>query len=176
MLNILHLLNTYTLTLMNKVSFLSCLVLLITINTKAQKSAETKPNEPPKKGSEQTAEPVKNKSNRIILHFKDTSGLFTKLAKTLIDIGYEFEEKDRELGILKTKPTDQPGGWTFKNEIKAVFRDSVIILSDVMNSMGLKIDLCYVTKKGIIHYKAWSHLMEVANGLKPEHITYMEVK
>lgn len=124
----------------------------------------------------QNAEPVKNKSNRIILHFNDTSGLFTKLAKTLIDIGYELEEKDRELGVLKTKPTDQPGGWTFKNEIKAIFRDSIITLSDVMHSGGYKIDLFYVTKKYITHYKAWNHIMEIANSLKPDQITYAEQK
>lgn len=126
--------------------------------------------------SQQTTEPVKNKSNRIVLHFKDTSGLFTKLAKTLIDMGYEIEEKDRDLGTLKTKPTDQPGGWSFKNEIRAVFRDSTITLSDNMYSGGYKFDLFYVTRKGVIHYKAWNHLMEIANGLKPEHITFFAQK
>lgn len=126
--------------------------------------------------SQQTTEPVKNKSNRIILHFKDTTGQFTKLAKTLIDIGYELEEKDRDLGILKTRPMDQPGGWSFKNEIKAIFRDSTVTLSDVMHSGGYKFDLCYVTRKGIIHYKAWNHLMEIVNSLNPEQITYTEVK
>jgi hypothetical protein len=125
---------------------------------------------------QETVEPVKNKSNRIVLHFNDTTGLFTRLAKDLIDRGYELETKDRDLGMLKTKPTDQPGGWSFKNEIKAVFRDSTIVLSDIMYSGGYKFDLCYVTRKGIIHYKAWSHLMEIANGLKPERIAYMEQK
>lgn len=125
---------------------------------------------------QQTVEPIKNKSNRIVLHFKDTSGLFTKLAKTLIDLGYEFEEKDRELGMLKTKPMEQPGGWSFKNEIKAVFRDSTITLSDVMISGGYKFDLYYVTKKGVIHYKAWNHIMDIANGINPDQITYSEQK
>jgi hypothetical protein len=127
-------------------------------------------------GQQQTTEPVRNKSNRIILHYKDTTGLFTQLAKDLIDRGYELESKDRELGILKTKPTNQPGGWSFQNEIKAVFRDSTVTLSDIMYTSGLKIDLFYVTKKYIIHYKAWNHVMEVANKLKPEFISYMEVK
>lgn len=139
--------------------YLSCIIVLSCTNLMAQ-----------------SAEPVKNKSNRIILHFKDTSGLFTRLAKTLIDIGYEFEEKDRELGILKTKPMEQPGGWSFKNEIKAVFRDSIITLSDVMYSGSYKFDLWYVTRKGIIHYKAWHHVMEIANGIKPDQITYSEQK
>lgn len=126
--------------------------------------------------SQQTTEPVKNKSNRIILHFKDTTGLFIRLAKDLIDRGYELDTKDRDIGILVTKPTDQPGGWSFKNEIKAVFRDSIITLSDVMYSGGYKFDLCYVARKGIIHYKAWNHIMEIANSLKPEQITYTEAK
>lgn len=126
--------------------------------------------------SQETAEPIKNKSNRIILHFKDTTGLFIRFAKDLIDRGYELESKDRDLGILKTKPTDQPGGWGFQNEIKAVFRDSTITLSDNMYSGGYKFDLFYVTRKGVIHYKAWGHLMEIANGFKPELITYSEQK
>lgn len=145
---------------MNKFTFLSCVLLLIGVNSSGQG----------------TSEPVKNKSNRIILHFKDTTGLFTKLAKSLIDMGYEFEEKDRELGILKTKPMDQPGGWSFKNEIKAVFRDSALTLSDVMLTSGYRFDLFYVTKKGVIHYRAWNHLMEIANSLKPDSITYTEQK
>jgi hypothetical protein len=123
-----------------------------------------------------TTEPVKNKSNRIILHFKDTTGLFIRFAKDLIDRGYDLETKDRDLGLIKTKPTDQPGGWSFKNEIKAVIRDSTLTLSDNMYSGGYKFDLYYVTKKGIIHYKAWVHLMEIANSLKPDLITYSEVK
>lgn len=127
-------------------------------------------------GQQQTTEPIKNKSNRIIMHFRDTTGLFTRLAKDLIDRGYEIETKDRDLGIIKTKPTDQPGGWSFKNEIKAVFRDSTITLSDVMYSGGYKFDLWYVTRKGIIHYKAWNHIMEIANALKPDSITYAEQK
>jgi len=77
--------------------------------------------------AQETTEPIKNKSNRIILHFKDTTGLFTRLAKDLIDRGYELETKDRDLGILKTKPTDQPGGWSFKNEIKAPTINTAII-------------------------------------------------
>lgn len=140
--------------------YLSCAALLVSVCCFAQ----------------QTTEPVKNKSNRIILHFKDTTGLFTKLAKSLIDLGYEFEEKDRELGILKTKPMEQPGGWSFKNEIKAVFRDSALTLSDVMLTSGYRFDLFYVTRKGVIHYKAWNHIMEIANGLKPDYITYTEAK
>jgi hypothetical protein len=146
---------------MNKFTFLSCLVFLIALKSEAQ---------------QQTTEPVRNKSNRIILHYKDTTGLFTQLAKDLIDRGYELVTRDRELGIVKTNKTDQPGGWSFQNEIKAVFRDSTITISDVMYSSNLKIDLFYVTKKYIIHYKAWNHVMEIANSMKPDHISYMEVK
>lgn len=149
---------TKTLTTMYKFTFI---LLLITGQLMAQ---------------QQTAEPIKNKSNRIILHYKDTTGLFIRLAKDLIDRGYEIETKDRDLGIVKTKPTDQPGGWSFKNEIKAVFRDSTITFSDVMYSGGYKFDLLYVTRKGIIHYKAWNHLMEIASALKPDYITYTEQK
>lgn len=127
-------------------------------------------------GQQQTSLPVKNKSNRIILHFKDTTGLFTLFAKSLIDQGYEFQEKDRELGILKTKPLKHPGGWSFENEIKAVFRDSTLMLSDIMYSGGYKFDLMYVEKKGIIHYKAWNYIMEIANSLKPQFIMYAEQK
>lgn len=126
--------------------------------------------------SQETSEPVRNKSNRIILHFKDTTGLFVRLSKDLVDKGYDMENRDREIGLIKTKPTEHPGGWSFKNEIKAVFRDSTIVLSDVMYSGGYTFDLFYVTRKGVIHSKAWSQMMEIANGLKPDAITYLEVK
>lgn len=40
---------------------------------------------------QQTVEPVKNKSNRIILHFNDTTGLFSRFAMLLTDRSYDLE-------------------------------------------------------------------------------------
>ena len=70
-----------------------------------------------------TTAPVLNKSNRIILHFTDTTGKFTQLARMLVDRGYDIEMKDRELGVLRTKPGALRGGNSFVDqvEIKTIF-------------------------------------------------------
>lgn len=124
---------------------------------------------------QQTAEPVKNKSNRIILHFKDTTGMFIRLAKDLIDRGYELETKDRETGIIKTKVMNLPGGWSHSVQIKSVFRDSTITLS-ATQPRDFSFDIFYMARKGTTFHQTWNELLYLANQLKPESITYMEQK
>lgn len=145
---------------MHKFTSIACSLLLIMVNTMAQ---------------QQSTQPIKNKSNRIVMHFKDTSGLFTSFAKTLIDRGYEIEEKDRELGTLKTAPSSVPSGYSHKQQIKAVFRDSTITISGASYSGGYKFDTFYTAKnrKNIVDL-SWQEMMTVCALLKPETITYTE--
>lgn len=124
---------------------------------------------------QETATPILRKSNRIILHFKDTTGLFTQLARILIDRGHDIDFKDRELGILRTKPSTVPGGelFTYKMEVKTVFRDSTITFSGETHQNAFDRDYNYevlYTKKG-----PWAEMMLIGELLKPASITYLTV-
>jgi hypothetical protein len=125
--------------------------------------------------AQETAEPIKNKSNRIILHFKDTTGLFTRFAKFLTDRSYDLEIKDREAGVIKTKVRNLPGGWAHSIQIRSIFRDSTITLS-ATQPKDFTWDIFYVTRKGSTFYQTWNELIYLGNQLKPESITYMEQK
>ena len=127
--------------------------------------------------------PVLNKSNRIILHFTDTTGKFTQLARILIDRGYDIDMKDRELGILRTKPGPLRGGASFTDqvEIKSVFRDSTITFSGVTYSESYGHDFArYVLKDEVTYSKkkyrnimlSWEEMVNLAELLKPAFITY----
>lgn len=145
---------------MNKIYTLSCFLLFIGGQLSGQ----------------ETATPVLNKSNRIILHFKDTTGLFTALARILIDRGHDIEFKDRELGILRTKFSTIPGGYSFtdKMEVKTVFRDSTITFSSATHARGYDRDYNYevvFTKKS----STWAELMLIGELLKPASVTYLTV-
>ena len=78
--------------------------------------------------AQETTEPVLKSSNRIILHFDDTTGVFTQLGRLLIDRGYDIEMKDREFGILRTKPSKYYSYSNYHAEIKSIFRDSTVTL------------------------------------------------
>lgn len=160
---------------MIKLSFLSCLVLLISIKSEAQQRDKDKPDEPAKKANEQTSEPVKNKSNRIILFFNDTAGIFTQFAKILTDRSYDFETKDREVGIIKTKVRDLPGGWSHSVQIRCLFRDSTVTLS-ATQPRDFSWDIFYMTRKGSTFYQTWNELLYLGNQLKPYRIAYSEAK
>lgn len=135
--------------------------------------------------AQETATPVLDKSNRIILHFKDTSGLFTALARILIDRGHDIEYKDREFGILRTKPGTIPGGHSYNNqmEVKTVFRDSTITISSAVHSHTFIGDSHYQSHYELIFTKnrknitnlPWEELMQIAGLLKPASITYQTV-
>src|ERR1044072_9157771 len=78
--------------------------------------------------AQETAEPVINKSNRIILHFDDTTGLFNKLGRILIDSGYDIDIVAREFGILRTRITKNYSYKNYHTEIKTIFRDSTVTI------------------------------------------------
>ena len=133
----------------------------------------------------ETAAPVLNKSNRIILHFKDTTGLFTALARILIDRGHDIEYKDREFGILRTKPGTIPGGDSYNDqmEVKTIFRDSTITFSSAVHSLAFfpesfyesRYELMFTKNRKNITNLPWNELMLIAGLLKPVSVTYQTV-
>jgi len=124
---------------------------------------------------QETIEPVKNKSNRIILHFKDTTGLFIRFAKELIDRGYDLETKDRETGIIKTKVRSLPGGWAHNVQIRSLFRDSTITLS-ASQPADFSFDVFYITRKESTFYQTWNELLFLARQLNSDNIGFLEAK
>ena len=136
--------------------------------------------------AQETTTPVLNKSNRIILHLKDTTGLFTQLARLLIDRGYDIDMKDRELGILRTKPTPLRGGysWSDQLEILTIFRDSTITFSGISYSTSISQDLARYEIKSEVSYSkkwdrnimlSWEEMMTIAELLKPMSISYLPI-
>jgi len=136
--------------------------------------------------AQDTTAPVLNKSNRIILHFNDTTGKFTQLARILIDRGYDIAMKDREFGILRTTHSPLRGGysWTDQLEIKTFFRDSTITFSGITYSTGSSQDFVRYEYANEVYYSkkwyrnlmlSWNEMMMIAELLKPVSITYLTV-
>jgi hypothetical protein len=133
-----------------------------------------------------TTAPVLNKSNRIILHFTDTTGKFMQLARILIDREYDLEMINRELGILRTKPGPLRGGTGFTDqvEIKTVFRDNTITFSAVsyaeshgqdFSQYRLTYEVFYSKKPYQNVMLSWDEMIRIAEQLKPAFITYSTV-
>lgn len=130
-------------------------------------------------------EPISN-SNRIILHFTDTSGKFMQLARIFVDREYDIDMKDQELGILRTKPSPLRGAGSFKDEveIKTLFRDSTITFSAVTYTESFGHDFStYMIKYEVYYSKkthrnvmlSWEEMERIAHLLKPDLITYSTV-
>jgi hypothetical protein len=124
--------------------------------------------------AQETTTPVINKSQRIVLHFKDTAGLFNQVGRILIDRGHDIAFKDREFGIISTKSGPMPNGWTYTQqmEIKTIFRDSTITLSGVIHWGEIHYD-AYYSKRDNSGSRAWHELMQICEQLKPESISYL---
>lgn len=136
--------------------------------------------------AQDTTVPVLNKSNRIILHFSDTTGKFMQLARILIDRGYDLDMKDPELGILRTKPSPLRGATSFTDqvEIKTLFRDSTITFSGVTYSESSGHDFARYEIRSEVYYSkkwyrnimlSWEEMRKIAELLKPAFITYSTV-
>jgi hypothetical protein len=132
-----------------------------------------------------TTTPVLNKSTRLILHFTDTVGKFSQLARILVDRGHDIDMKDRELGILRTKPSPLRGSSSYANqvEIKTIFRDSTITFAGVTYEQGFGHDSWYEIKSEAVYSKkrihhnnmlSWEEMGRIAELLKPAFITYSE--
>jgi hypothetical protein len=129
--------------------------------------------------AQETAQPVINKSNQIILHFDDTTGVFTRLGRLLIDRGYDIEMKDREFGILRTRPAKYYSYANYHAEIKSIFRDSTVTLYAYTGQNEFNDEVKYTTRKGFLYTttnKAWVEMMRIAETLKPKTITYAHVE
>jgi hypothetical protein len=126
--------------------------------------------------AQETAQPVLQKSNRIILHFKDTTGLFLQLGKIFVDRGYDFEMISPELGLLKTRPSKLPGSSIYKNELRAVFRDSTISFSSVAYFHDCSHEVVFPATRYNIIDLAWSEMMKIGALLEPASITYAAIK
>ena len=148
---------------MNKLYILSCFLIFIGGELSAQ----------------ETATPVLNKSNRIILHFNDTTGLFNALARILIDRGHEIDMINREFGILRTKASPIPGGYSYEYqmEVKTIFRDSTITFSSEAQLRGFEheYEVMFTKKRQNITDLSWDELMLIAGLLKPASVTYMAI-
>jgi hypothetical protein len=125
--------------------------------------------------AQETTQPVLNKSNRIILHFDDTTGIFTKLGRILVDRGYDIDFKDRELGVLRTKARV----WSTYNysyaEIKTIFRDSTVTIYAASRSQDYVQAVRFTQIKGftkVTTNSAWVEMMNIADLLKPASISY----
>lgn len=159
------LINVTTLTNMIKL-YLSCLALMVCVCAAAQSRTAL---------SQETTEPINKKSNRIIFHFNDTTGLFTSLTKILIDKGYDLETKDRETGVIKTKTRDMPGGWAFSIQMRALFRDSTVTFS-ATQPRDFSWDIFYLAGKGTTFNKIWNEMLAIGQEMKPLRIGYLYVK
>jgi hypothetical protein len=136
--------------------------------------------------AQETTTPVLNKSNRIILHFTDTTGLFTQLARLYIDRGYDIDMKDRELGILRTKPGPLRGGYSWSDQVQilTIFRDSTITFSGISYSSSMSQDFVVYQIKSEVSYSkkwnrnlmlSWEEMRTIAELLKPTSISYITV-
>lgn len=128
--------------------------------------------------AQETTEPVVNKSNRIILHFDDTTGVFNNLGRILIDRGYDLDIIVREFGILRTRPTKYYSYNNYHTEIKTIFRDTTVTIYAYTGYNEINDEVKYTTKKGLIHgldYKTWEEMMKIGELLKPKKITYTRV-
>jgi hypothetical protein len=130
--------------------------------------------------AQETTEPVKKGSNRIILHYDDTTGLFTQLVKIFMDKGYDIEWKDREFGIVRTGPKYLFEYTQTFSVIKALLKDSTII----MYGFGRQYDFYNEARssrnkeenKGSIATRTWNEMMKIAELMKPKSITYSHVE
>jgi hypothetical protein len=130
--------------------------------------------------AQETTEPVIKSSNRIILHYDDTTGLFTQLFKIFTAKGYDIQLKDREFGILRTAPKHLLESYQHYSLINTLFTDSTII----MYGFGRQSDFYNEAKaarykeenKGSIATRTWNEMMTIAELMKPKSITYAHIE
>lgn len=146
---------------MNKLLCLSCAIMLISVNSKAQQRLNTKPNEPPKKAS------------KIIVLAKDSANtLFDKLILVLFDKGFTVDNKDEKLKIVSTK--ERPSKkLNILTKIQARINDTAIVFTSTM-ALGFDMELfgtkmtqtydpvTYSGMKGSAIRVAWNELEAIA--------------
>jgi len=109
---------------MKKRLLISCLILLITINLKAQ---------------QQTTEPPK-KANKIIVLVSDSSNtLVDRVTKVLFEYGYTIDNKDEKLKLISTKERSSKKYSTL-TKIRASINDTALVLKSEI-ALGFDVGL-----------------------------------
>lgn len=127
--------------------------------------------------AQETTGPVNKKINRIILHFKDTTGLFVQLGRILIDRDYDIDFKDAAFGVIKTKSKRIGSVFNYDFSLKAVFRDSTITFTGLFyNQPGSgPYDIQYknaeITKSG-----TGKEILAISALLHPASVTYKYIE
>lgn len=112
---------------MNKLSFLSCVILLIGIKSVGQQRT-AKAHEPPRKAS------------KIIVMVRDTANtLMDKLTMTLFNYGYTVDNKDEKLKLISTKERSSKKYSTL-TKIRASINDTAIVLVGEI-ALGFSVEL-----------------------------------
>ena len=146
---------------MIKLSFLSCLVLLISIMSMGQQ--RDKAQEPPRK------------ANKIIVMVKDTANaLLNRLSGILFDKGYTIEAKDEQAKYIITKGQPSKSYGTI-SKIRARINDTAIIFTSQLavdserDIFGVKrreldyMDVDYSGAKKSAFREAWNELDAIAH-------------
>lgn len=147
----MHLVNHYTLTLMNKLSFLSCVILLTFIKSMGQQRA-AKATEPPKK------------SSKIIVQIKDSANtLLDRIAGVLYDKGYTIENKDEKVKFISTKEREGKK-WSTYSKVRARINDTAIVFTGqiALRKDGDYWDVDYRGSKVSALREAWNELDAIA--------------
>lgn len=133
---------------MNKLSFLSCLLLLISVNGLGQNKTTT----PPKK------------SSKIVVLIKDsTNTLLDRIAGVLYDKGYTIESKDEKVKFLSTKEREGKK-WSTYYKVRARINDTAIVFTGqiALNKNGNYWDIDYSGSKVSALREAWNELDAIA--------------
>lgn len=137
---------------MNKLLFLSSLILLISIKSEAQKGVDTKPNEPPKKAS------------KIIVLVKDSANsLLDRIAGVLYDKGYTIENKDEKVKFISTKEREGKK-WATYYKVRARINDTAIVFTGqiALNKNSDYWNVDYSGSKISALREAWNELDAIA--------------
>jgi hypothetical protein len=110
------------------------------------------------------------KDSKIIVTLVDTSGLFEKVAKVLLENDYDLETKDRESGFITTKDKDLKK-YAFKNKIRVQIKDSCLILTAKERAAFKSImgdtymDVSFIGAKNSPMREAWNDMDSIAKQL-----------
>lgn len=129
--------------------------------------------------AQRTAAPLQSKTNRIIIHSKDTGMvLINKVTDLLLEKGYSLENGSKNI-VTKQKPIP---GWTYLMYISVFVKDSVCFISGQLHADKLMLgsdfvsSIVYTKHKSSFFFNAWKELQDLADGLKPLKIEYEVLK
>jgi hypothetical protein len=110
------------------------------------------------------------KDSKIIVTPVDTSGLFDKVVKALLENDYDLETKDREAGFITTKDKDLKK-YAFKNKIRVQLKDSCLVFT-AKERAGFQsilgdtyMDVSFIGAKNSPMREAWNDMDSIAKQL-----------